>query len=205
MADKVDVATVLTAVGALMDIGEPDDTTTPTQNQIRQWAYDASSYMARVLPPEKCGGLLIVNETYDNSALDYPAVRIIDIQRSGHPCDILSSREYYRIKALDEDIINETPIASYSFQGDGDVTVLITPTSQSTSVTYICMPGPFNGSGVWTDVDRVPPKSWTDLIIEYCVMKAKYQDEEPEQSQLAKANWIEAVGAFANADRSGVQ
>lgn len=186
------------AVEAILDVGVLSSTTTPTEDHIKIWLYDAATIMAELLPPEQLTWLIKTTsgtagpEVHISTA---NAMKIVSVFKNGYECTKVERLELQRIKRFAPLMYGVNNIA-YALAG-GDSTGGVTKVefypgnTLSYVIQYLAFP---LAAASWANgTALVPPDSWKPAIVDYVVMKAREQDEEPEQSEQAMKRWQEKV------------
>jgi len=191
-------ANVKAAVEAILDVGVLSPTTTPTEAHIRIWMYDAVTIMAELLPVEQLTWLMrtttgTADAEHVISTLD--ASKVVSVVKNGVECIRVDRQELQRIKRVAPLMYNSASIAFAIGGGDADGGVtkieFHPATSAAFTIKYLSLP---LAAASWNDATNlVPPDTWLPAIVDYTVMKAREQDEEPEMSEQAMKRWQEKV------------
>lgn len=196
---SVSFTDVSSGVAALLDLASIDASSTPTISQVSQWLYDATVAMCQLLPDDKLTNFennrsaSDVGEFTDLSLIE--VIRVASASKYGRACTRITRTQMNRIRRMglltfDTSSPAYTPVSSTSGNG---LSLQFYPTTPGTvDMKLICYPS-FDPTQWGSSMPNCPPKSWTALLVEYVVMKAKYQDEELEQSEAAYKQWAEKV------------
>jgi len=184
-------------VAANLDLSEIDDNSTPTQDQVAGWVLEATNMMIQLLPDEQL--TVFENSYYTGQSvgpsvnLNSAIVRISYVQRGSFSATPLTVEQLARHRRLGLLVHSESRPAYTLSGGPNSLNMNFYPaTTESTTIRYIraCDFDPVLWVG---SAHGRPPENWLGLLVEYATMKAKYQDEEPEQSEQAAKRWQEKV------------
>ena len=187
---------IKSGVGGLLDT-TIDSTSTPSEDQVAAWVYEGALQMCEILPNSQLTPFEKVLTSSVGSFFDltsYNVIRVTAAYKNGKPCKMLDRDEM--------DIIQANLIQLYDL--NNPAACVATNTTATTAVKFYpadvlpCevrfIQNPTLPMSSWlSSTSGVPPVTWRSLLVEYAVMKAKYQDEEVELSEQAHKNWQEKV------------
>jgi hypothetical protein len=183
-------------VAALLDLAAVDANSTPTSDQVDRWLMEAAILMCEMADPDNLIWCIASNTTANigqTLSLGSSSMqKLMSVVKNGVECTKISRDEMQRIKRTASRLYTNNNIA-YCVAGDlGSPTIDFYPTT-AFSVTTRVAAYPLAVAS-WADTTAyVPPTSWSGLLVDYVVMRAKAQDEELEQSELSMRRWQEKV------------
>lgn len=187
-------------VGALLDV-RITEATTPSKDQVDEWLYEGALMMCKILPLGLLGTMMDVEEAtvitdWDISAFD--VVKAVAVEKNGAICKIYTYPELLHIRD-NMSALHTSSNFGCSFVGDagGAGVIKFYPESSSLAIlTFVASPAPISEWVKTSAPHLIPPDTWSELIVEYAVVKGKVQDEEEQAASMLYQMWIQSVQAF---------
>lgn len=188
---------IKSGVAGLLDTAI-DSASTPTEEQVAGWVYEATLLMCELLPDKQLTSFeKVVTATGVGQYLDLTAhnvIRVTSVRKNGKICNMIDRETMDRIEAASLTMYDINNIACcVAPQLTATTAIRFLPTT-TYDVEVRVIQNPLSPATAWqSSTACVPPVTWRGLLIEYAVMKAKYQDEEVELATVAHNNWQEKV------------
>jgi len=194
-------------VGSLLDV-RITEATTPSKDQVDEWMYEGALMLCKALPVALLGTMMDLETatiTTDWDISDFDVVKAVTVEKDGVRCKIYSHPDLLHIRdnmgALHTD---EYPACSFTGIAGGKAVIKFFPeTNLSVSLTFVTSPAPVTAWKKTVSPHLIPPDSWSELIVEYAVMKGKIQDEEEQAASMLYQMWTQSVNVFVGSEVLG--
>jgi len=188
-------------VGSLLDV-RITEATTPSKDQVDEWMYEGALMLCKILPIGLLGTMMdvetaTVTKDWDVGGLDI--VKAVSVEKNDAGCTIYPYPELVHIRD-NMSSLHTTSNFACAFTGEvGGASIIrfYPETSASATLTFVTSPAPVSKWAKTTAPHLIPPDTWSELIVEYAVMKGKIQDEEEQAATMLYQMWMQSIQAFS--------